>query len=290
MKPSHFPVPSVLNYHDISIIIPVRDNQEGVNRFLRLFLEKHSEESFPKEVIFVDNLSKLGLTIPRQYSRSGLSIKVVRSNRKGPACARNDGSAEAQGDWLLFTDSDCLPTETFLSGYFPSVNGAIAYAGNIKALGIDKLSRYYDSQKIFVPPEGKMGSPQYFVTANALVWRKGFEVAGGFDVAFPIAGGEDIDLSIRLTQFGKLAYALESCVIHDFGDGFFGFIKRFVRYGIGNRILAEKYGIDLSPHRFVPNQNSVANRILSFVQHRALSWGYNSRHLNEKGNRSVPLQ
>ena len=274
-KRALFFAPSVLRSNDISVIVPVRDNQEGVNRFLQSFFENHSNEKYPKEIILVDNSSKLDVTIPGQFSKFDLPLKVIRCNRIGPAYARNAGSAEAGGDWLLFTDSDCLPTGTFLSGYFQALNGAIAYAGNVKPLGMDRLSRYYASQEILIPPKGHNEKPQYLVTANALIWREGFEAVGGFDEEFRLAGGEDIDLGIRLSQIGELAYALKSSVFHDFGDGYLGFVKRFFRYGIGNGLLAKKYGVDLSPIKFEPNKNTLANRIISTVQYRALSLGYN---------------
>ena len=79
-------------------------------------------------------------------------------------------------------------------------------------------------------------------------------MVNGFDETYPLAGGEDIDLGFRLSEIGKLSYASASCVMHDFGDGYLGFMKRFVRYGKGNGLLANRYGINLSPQRFVPNK------------------------------------
>ncbi len=270
----NFVAPITLNYSDISVIVPVKDNQEGVNRFLTSFFETHQRASFPREIIFVDNRSKIPLTISEQFREHNLPIKIIHCLGRGPACARNAGSREARGAWFLFTDSDCVPTETFLSGYFSALNGAVAYAGNVKALGTDSLSRYYDSQQILVPPKAHTELPQYLVTANALVWRDAFDMVNGFDETYPLAGGEDIDLGFRLSEIGKLSYTSVSCVMHDFGDGYLGFVKRFVRYGSGNGLLASRYGIDLSPQRFVPNKVTLFNRLVASIQYWALSWGY----------------
>ena len=266
--------PTTLNYSDISVIIPVKDNREGVNQFLKSFFETHQRNNFPKEIILVDNCSKVPLTVPDQFQKYNLSIKTICCLGKGPAYARNAGSREARGAWLLFTDSDCVPTETFLSGYFSALNGAVAYAGNVKALGTDRLSSYYESQQILVPPKVHTELPHYLVTANALVWRDAFDMVEGFDETYPLAGGEDIDLGFRLSEIGELAYALASCVVHDFGDGYRGFVKRFVRYGEGNGLLGRRYGIDLSPRRFVPNKVTLFNRLAAYVQYWALSRGY----------------
>ena len=273
-KRDNLVAPITLNYSDISVIVPVKDNQEGVNRFLKSFFETHQRASFPREIIFVDNRSKIPLTISEQLREYNLSIKIIHCLGRGPACARNAGSREARGSWFLFTDGDCVPTETFLSGYFSALNGAVAYAGNVKALGTDRLSRYYDSQQILVPPKVHTKLPQYIVTANALVWRDAFEMVNGFDETYPLAGGEDIDLGFRLSEIGRLSYASTSCVMHDFGDGYLGFVKRFVRYGKGNGLLTNRYGIDLSPQRFIPNKVTLFNRLVASIQYWALSWGY----------------
>ena len=84
----------------------------------------------------------------------------------------------AIGQWLLFNDSDCLPTASFLTGYLKANNGSVAYAGNIKSLRKDRLSKYYESQEILIPlkvytAKGQL-VPQYLITANSLVWKQAF--------------------------------------------------------------------------------------------------------------------
>ena len=156
----------------------------------------------------------------------------------GPAAARNAGAAEATGEWLLFTDSDCAPTPSFITGYIEAMSGAVGYAGSVCAVGDGWLAGYYESQSILVPPLGAYDPPLHLITANALVWRPVFETVGGFDERFPDAAGEDIDLGLRLRQFGELAYAPAAAVVHDFGASVTQFVRRFVRYGRGNRRLA----------------------------------------------------
>ena len=72
------------------------------------------------------------------------------------------------------------------------MNGAVAYAGVVRAARGDPLSRYYDTQGIFSPPlvwhQGRE-RPAYLITANALVWRGAVAQVGGFDERFPDAGG-----------------------------------------------------------------------------------------------------
>ncbi len=72
------------------------------------------------------------------------------------------------------------------------MNGAIAYAGIVRAERSDPVSQYYDAQSILNPPplwDNGEDRPAYLITANALVWRQALARIGGLDERFPLAGG-----------------------------------------------------------------------------------------------------
>lgn len=263
--------------NEISIVIPVKDNQQGIENYLNSFFASHQHVQFPKEIIIVDNNSKPPIKIPSSHLSSEI-IRLVKCSRLGPAAARNYGAAIAQGKWLLFNDSDCLPTSSLLSGYINADNGSVAYAGNINSLGQDRLSKYYESQEILIPLKtyNEQGEfvPQYLITANSLVWREAFIESEGFNEEIKIAGGEDVDLGLRLSQIGNLSYAFDSIALHNFNDGLIGFYRRFKRYGHGNRIIQELYGTNMKPQIFKPNQRTFFNSVVSKMQYLFLLIGY----------------
>lgn len=259
---------------DVSVIVPVRNNQSGVDRFLSALFETHGPGTLPLEIIIVDNRSSVPVRIPTHAAGRQVPVRLIQCSRRGPASARKAGCAVAQGRWLLFADSDCEPTASFISGFGSAMNGAVGYAGFVGSSTVDRLSRYYESQEILFPPRVHGDRPQYLITANALVWREAFEAVKGFDESYPLAGGEDIDLGFRLSQVGTLSYAPTSVVRHDFGDGYRGFIRRFVRYGRGNRRLAHRYQIDLAPRPFAPVVRTWHNWCAAAVQFICLAWGY----------------
>lgn len=268
----------VIEMRQISIVIPVKDNQNGINQYLDHFFKTQKTIDYPCEIIIVDNNSAVPITIEHEYLGFGLTIKLISCKTPGPAAARNAGVKIAFGDWILFNDSDCVPTGSILNGYLKSHNGSIGYAGNVKALRNDKLSRYYDSQEILIPPKvyNSVGvfEPQYLITANTLVWKKAFQDVNGFNESIALAGGEDVDFGVRLSQIGKLAYAFDSIALHDFGDGWIGFRKRFIRYGRGNRIVEQIWNTDLRPKLFKANNRTIFNRVAAKLQFLYLSIGY----------------
>ncbi|MCB0751707.1 MAG: glycosyltransferase [Ignavibacteriae bacterium] len=263
---------------EISIVIPVKDNQKGIDTYLQKFFETHNQDRLPKEIVIVDNNSTPSITIRNKFQKKGIEIKLIKCLKPGPAAARNKGANIATGNWLLFNDSDCIPTKSLLTGYKNADNLSVAYAGNIKALGNDSLSRYYESQEILIPlktyDENGQFVPQYLITANSLVWKPAFDQINGFNEKIGIAGGEDVDFGLRISEIGTLSYAFDSIAIHNFSDGLVGFIKRFIRYGKGNRLVEELWQTDLKPKLFRPNKRSLRNEFYAKFQYLILTIGY----------------
>ncbi len=270
--------PCELALSDLTVIVPVKNNQAGIARLLDACLSVFSPQQCPAEILLVDNLSIPPLKVPA-YLAWDIPVRVLVCSRPGAAAARNHGTRQARTPWLLFLDSDCLPTPGLIDGYRQTMNGAIAYAGLVRAEQQDWVSRYYDTQSILNPPplwdNGKK-RPAYLITANTLVWREALAQVGGFDERFPSAAGEDIDLGLRLWSVGPLAYAPAAQALHAFEPHLHAFVRRFIRYGRGNRLLAAHYQADLAPHVFVPNNPSLLNRLLAGAQFLSLWYGYHT--------------
>jgi glycosyltransferase involved in cell wall biosynthesis len=264
--------------NEISLVVPVKDNQEGVDHYLDTLFQILKPGELPLEIIIVDNNSNPAFELPFRFNNKGLRISVLSCSIPGPAAARNYGVKNASGEWILFNDSDCLPTKSLISGYMIAENGSVAYAGNIKSFGNDRLSQYYESQEILLPLKtinhNNQHVPQYLITANTLVWRDAFISINGFNENIPIAGGEDVDLGLRLSEIGNLCYAYESIALHKFDDGIPGFCKRFIRYGQGNRMVEELWKTRMKPRPFRPNESTLLNEFFAKLQFLLLLYGY----------------
>jgi glycosyltransferase involved in cell wall biosynthesis len=279
IKIKNLEVDKNINCKDISIVIPVKNNQLGINMFLNKFFKVTDKIYYPKEIIIIDNNSSPKIMI--NSNSYPINIQLLICKKIGPAAARNKGILKSLGKWILFLDSDCIPTKTTILAYLKNHNKNIAYAGNIHATSNNIFSKYYITQEILIPPEAVDNNkkrPDYLVTANCLVYKNALEEIGGFDEKFYQAGGEDIDIAFRLLSIGDIQYEFNSIVLHDFNNNLISFIERFIRYGKGNKQLECKYNLNLKPSLFLPLKINFINIVLALLQYISLLIGYKKYH------------
>jgi len=92
-----------------SIIIAVY-NRTGEVQELLDSAEKLDFERDQFEFLFVDDGSKDGFQsfVENYHSPSGLQVKAIYQENKGPGEARNTGMHNAEGQYFIFVDSDCM--------------------------------------------------------------------------------------------------------------------------------------------------------------------------------------
>ena len=133
-------------------------------------------------------------------------VKWVYSGKGSPAANRNNGAKCAQGEWLIFTDDDCLPEPEWLEAYAKTIsNSALAMEGAIHPQG----NLQQDLAECPVNTSGGC-----FWSANIAIQRCLFNQVGGFDANYPLAAFEDQDLKIRLEQRTKIIFVATAVVKH----------------------------------------------------------------------------
>ena len=187
------------------------------------------------------------------------AVEVASRHPTSAAHARNVGLAMASwrgAEWAWLVDDDCTPRRAAVPGARPTLDELAAAwrPGQVAVQGRVTLDRWEMDDPatrrmadlattvgLFVPPSDDLGF-QAIVTANVLVHLATVRAVGGFDAGFDGAGGEDIDLGVRLRRAGGLiGDAPLARVIHDRIDHM-GFRGRALRYGAGMRRFAEKHG------------------------------------------------
>ena len=132
----------------------------------------------------------------------------VQGPRRGPAANRNHGARQAGGEWLVFTDDDCLPSAGWLAAY----DAAMADASCEVFEGATKAERPRQRMDEVAPLNGSGG---YLWSCNFVIRRILFESIGKFDERFAYPAMEDVDLRFRLSSSHiKMAFVPLAVVIH----------------------------------------------------------------------------
>ncbi|NES96508.1 MAG: glycosyltransferase [Desertifilum sp. SIO1I2] len=169
------------------------------------------------EIILVDDGSTDGtLDWVAQNQRQLPHVQTFAQEHQGPSAARNLGVQKAQGDTIVFIDSDLVVTERFLQAH------ADALVKGEKLLGSDRLFTYgwVINTCNFENPTSEPYkitdySAAYFATGNVAIAKQWLEQAGLFDTRFQLYGWEDLELGVRLKQLGlKLIKCPEAVGYH----------------------------------------------------------------------------
>ncbi|MBU2560059.1 glycosyltransferase [archaeon] len=197
----------------VSVIVPTYNNEATVRSCLDSL--KGQEVKGEYEVLVVDDGSTDGTAgVVGDYD-----VKLLKQEHKGPAAARNLGAKNAGGDILLFTDADCTPERDWIEKMCaPFTDEAVVgVQGVYKTRQKSPTARFvqYEIEERY----GIMSKAQRidFIGSYSAAYRKGvFLAESGFDEKFPIASGEDTDLSYRLASKGhKMVFAQDAIVYHE---------------------------------------------------------------------------
>jgi glycosyltransferase involved in cell wall biosynthesis len=189
-----------------SIVIPTYNRLPILQKCLRA-LEIQTFDSqlvTGYETIVVDDGSTDG-TIDwlKQNTAELPHVKIYEQAHKGASAARNLGVEQAQGDTIIFIDSDIVVTPSFLQCH------ADALLREQKASGDDKIFTYgavINTANFEEPTSEKYKiidfSNAYFATTNVAIPRHWLMEVGLFDLDFNLYGWEDLELGVRLKNRG----------------------------------------------------------------------------------------
>lgn len=227
----------------ISVVVPTFRRCRKLMRLLTSF--EGLESDHLKEVIVVDDCSDddtraaMLRWIERHHEFDGKYIRTTSNH--GPAWARNIGLKAATGDFVAFTDDDCVADSRWLTNLVKPLdvaNGTVGAGGSVLPLSRHVAARYYTFHHILEPAPSML----YLVTANCCYDRNSALSVGGFDTDLSTPGGEDVALSFKLYRQGyRFQMARDAIIYHDYRRGFVDFYRTFFNYGRGCRHVTEKY-------------------------------------------------
>jgi O-antigen biosynthesis protein len=219
----------------------------------------------------------------RQFcDKSELRLICLSQANQGPAAARNSGVRRASGSLIAFTDDDCTVDVNWLYALNHSIaDASVGGVGGIistRSKGI--VSDYMSSHNIVASDIQGTRVPPFIVTANACYRKEVLTAVGGFDDHITHPGGEDPDLSWRVSASGyALKLAPTAIVNHHHKTNLLAFCRSFYHYGKGFRYLEAKHGLTAERKTFIRevkhslNPRYLAYRARTYASGPGKGWG-----------------
>jgi glycosyltransferase involved in cell wall biosynthesis len=189
----------------VSVVIPTHNRRGWLRATLRSVLQ---QQNVDLEAIIVDDGSTDD-TLEMLVAVSDPRVRIIHHDSpRGVSASRNDGAAEARGEWVAFVDDDDLRAPEKVSR---QVEAGIAtgrrwvYTGSVN---IDEQMRIVGGRPPAPPEDVTRLIARHNVIpgggSNVIVRRDEFERVGPFDLR--LKNTEDWELWIRLAERGHPAW------------------------------------------------------------------------------------
>lgn len=197
----------------VSIIIPIYNAEKYLDTLFACLDKNQFIEG--DEVLLIDNNSSdtsADICLNRVNRNPELYKYIYYKDKADSYAARNQGVRNAKGDILVFTDSDCKPTEKWLSTIRRDLREGQVFAGDVKLEVVNKgIWECFDSISHLSQSRVHI-SQNRVATANMAVFHSDFIKVGQFEERF--AGG-DFEWSIRAFNKGmKIVFSEEALIWH----------------------------------------------------------------------------
>jgi len=117
--------------------------------------------------------------------------RYVEGPARGPAANRNHGARESHGEWIVFTDDDCLPQPGWIGAFATFADQCDVMEGKTSPEG--QRSRLDEEC-----PSNENGG--FLWSCNFAIRREAFFFLNGFNEDFPAPAMEDVEFRKRLEK------------------------------------------------------------------------------------------
>jgi glycosyltransferase involved in cell wall biosynthesis len=240
--PPHQPLPRTPS---VSIIVCSYNGAKT----LAACLESLGQLDYPDfEVILVDD----GSTDDTAYIAAQFpTVRYIHQSNHGLSHARNTGAAAANGEVLVYTDSDCMADVDWLY-YLIGTLVSGEYAG-VGGPNVPPPAKNWVQACVAGAPGGPSHVlltdtvAEHIPGCNMAFYRWAFENVGGFDPEYRKAG-DDVDFCWRVQQGGGvIAFSPAAVVWHHRRFTLRAFIKQQQGYGEAESLLRFKHLIFFGP-------------------------------------------
>jgi GT2 family glycosyltransferase len=237
----------------VSVIIPTRERPDALRRCLAALAAQDLD--FDRyEVLVVDDSPDGSAQSTPWQTQGGMRLRVLQTNGRGAAAARNAGAADARAALLLFLDDDVVPEPSLLRRHLRrhernqrdlAVVGSYPPHPATRSLATSSAALWW---KDFFQAMSHNRAPLYVsaLTGNLSVSKQAFERSGGFDERFGPYRREDWEWGLRALQADiDLVYEPEAVGLHEYALTTAGWLQGAEREGHGDVLF-------LGGHRDAP--------------------------------------
>ena len=189
-----------------SVVIPTYHRPDMLRQCLTSVAKARTEAGADTIEVIVSDDSRDALS--RQLVEAEFPwVHYVEGPRRGPAANRNCGARKAKGEWMIFTDDDCIAEPGWLTTYLRAFDkgfGIELFEGRTRA---DRLRR----SNLEESPVNETGG--FLWSCNMAISKRLFQQMNGFCESFPHPALEDVDMRLRLRQAGQRATFLQAATI-----------------------------------------------------------------------------
>jgi GT2 family glycosyltransferase len=224
-----------------SVVVPFYNSGDVLGACLDALLSQNiSRDQY--EIIAVDD----GSTDGSAEVARGKGVKLLQQENRGAPAARNTGIEAAAGEWIAFTDADCVPSRGWLRALLAAVDKAGSSGPVLGAAGsvaghpsASSASRFVDLSGGF-DTERHLSHPLFpFAPSGSVMYRRdALNAVGGFDERFITYDSCDLHTRLRTQVGGAFVFAKSAMVLHRHRESWGGYWKQQVNYGRG---LAQFY-------------------------------------------------
>lgn len=221
-----------------SIIIPTYDRLDRLVNCLQYLGGLDYPRDRFEVIVVADGSPELVCGVVESFT-CALVLSLIRQSKRGPAAARNSGAKAAAGEYLVFTDDDCLPDrrwlreleDVFTEGPRCLVGGAIV---NALPQNLFSTATQAIMTAVYSYYERHPDCRRLFSTSNLAVPTTHFHQLDGFCESFPLAAGEDYDFCDRWQRSElPVRYAPRAVVSHAHPLTLGSFCRQHFNYGRG---------------------------------------------------------
>jgi len=183
-----------------SIVIPTYNRLPILQKCLQAMEAQNFTQ--PYEIVVVDDGSTDGtVEFLQSHADEFPHVRLFLQNHEGAAIARNTGIDLAQGDIIVFIDSDLVVTPVFLSAHAKALEKAAKNGDRAFTYGLVINTSNFEKPSS-EPLKITDISQAFFATGNVAIAKHWLIEAGKFDTSFRQYGWEDLELGVRLKNLG----------------------------------------------------------------------------------------